>query len=126
VSVSDDEMFARQRASTWPMTDQLKALRGRDRRRRTGSELEASSLRYASRSTTWARHENTQDRDARLPEGPPRRIEILQRKGIVMSKAWTGEGGWIGTRRQGRAGRRSRPRARSTRGNRRETSGAAT
>ncbi len=96
VSVSADELFAGS-GMYMPSSEQLKRLRAAIDADRTGTELEAivAGLRRAKYDV--GAHETLKTAPRGYPKDHPR-IELLQRKGIVMSKAWP-VGGWLGTKK---------------------------
>jgi uncharacterized protein (TIGR02453 family) len=96
VSVSADELFAGS-GLYMPMPEQLKRLRAAIDADRTGRELEAIVAALRKAKYDVGAHETLKT----APRGYPKdheRIELLQLKGIVMSKSWS-VGGWLGTRK---------------------------
>jgi uncharacterized protein (TIGR02453 family) len=96
VSVSADELFAGS-GLYMPMPEQLKRLRAAIDADRTGRELEAIVAALRKAKYDVGAHETLKT----APRGYPKdhlRIELLQLKGIVMSKAWP-VGGWLGTKK---------------------------
>jgi uncharacterized protein (TIGR02453 family) len=96
VSISADELFVGSGLYR-PMPDELKRLRAAVDAERSGRELEriVAALRKAKYDV------GAHDRVKRAPRGytvDHPRIELLQLKGIVMSKAWP-VGAWLGTRK---------------------------
>jgi uncharacterized protein (TIGR02453 family) len=96
VSVSADELFAGS-GMYMPSSEQLKRLRAAIDADRTGTELEAivASLRTAKYGV--GAHETLKTAPRGYPKDHPR-IDLLQLKGIVMSKSWP-VGGWLGTKK---------------------------
>jgi uncharacterized protein (TIGR02453 family) len=96
VSISADELFVGSGLYR-PLPDELKRLRAAVDAERSGRELEriVAALRKAKYDV------GAHDRVKRAPRGytvDHPRIELLQLKGIVMSKAWP-VGAWLGTRK---------------------------
>jgi uncharacterized protein (TIGR02453 family) len=96
VSISADELFAGS-GLYMPASDDLKRFRAAIDADRTGRELVAivGALRKAKYDV--GAHETLKT----APRGYPKdheRIELLQLKGIVMSKSWP-VGGWLGTKK---------------------------
>ena len=107
VSVSADGLFVGS-GLYMPMPDDLKRFRAavdddRDRRRARSDRRR----RCGRRSTTSARTTTLKTAPRGYPKDHPR-IELLQLKGIVMSKSWP-VGGWLGTE-EGEGSRRDDPR----------------
>ena len=96
VSISADELFAGS-GLYMPMPEQLKRLRAAIDADRTGARARSHRRRAAQGEVRRRRARDAEDRAARLPKDHPR-IELLQLKGIVMSKAWP-VGGWLGTKK---------------------------
>lgn len=96
VSVSADELFVGS-GLYMPLPEQLKRLRAAIDDDRTGRELEAivGALRKAKYEV--GAHETLKTAPRGYPKDHPR-IELLQLKGIVMSKTWP-VGGWLGTKK---------------------------
>jgi uncharacterized protein (TIGR02453 family) len=96
VSVSADELFVGS-GLYMPMPADLKRLRAAIDADRTGRELEAivASLRKAKYDV--GAHETVKTAPRGYAQDHPR-IELLQLKGIVMSKSWP-VGGWLGTKK---------------------------
>jgi len=96
VSVSADELFAGS-GLYMPMPEQLKRLRAAIDADRTGRELEAIVAALRKAKYDVGAHETLKTAPRGYPKDHPR-IELLQLKGIVMSKAWP-VGGWLGTKK---------------------------
>jgi len=96
VSVSADELFAGS-GLYMPMPEQLKRLRAAIDADRSGRELEAIVAALRKANYDVGAHETLKTAPRGYPKDHPR-IELLQLKGIVMSKAWP-VGGWLGTRK---------------------------
>ena len=96
VSVSADEMFAGS-GLYMPMPEQLKRLRAAIDADRTGRELEAIVAALRKAKYDVGAHETLKTAPRGYPKDHPR-IELLQLKGIVMSKGWP-VGGWLGTKK---------------------------
>ena len=96
VSISADEMFAGS-GLYMPMPEQLKRLRAAIDADRTGRELEAIVAALRKAKYDVGAHETLKTAPRGYPKDHPR-IELLQLKGIVMSKAWP-VGGWLGTKK---------------------------
>jgi len=96
VSLSADELFAGS-GLYMPMPEQLKRLRAAIDADRTGRELEAIVAALRKAKYDVGAHETLKTAPRGYPKDHPR-IELLQLKGIVMSKAWP-VGGWLGTRK---------------------------
>ena len=96
VSVSADELFAGS-GLYMPMPDELKRFRAAIDADRTGAELEhiVATLRKAKYDV--GAHDTLKTAPRGYPKDHPR-IELLQLKGIVMSKSWP-VGGWLGTKK---------------------------
>jgi uncharacterized protein (TIGR02453 family) len=96
VSVSADELFVGS-GLYMPMPDDLKRFRAAIDADRTGAELEriVAALRKAKYDV--GAHETLKTAPRDYPKDHPR-IELLQHKGIVMSKSWP-VGGWLGTKK---------------------------
>ncbi len=96
VSISADEMFAGS-GLYMPMPEQLKRLRAAIDADRTGRELEGIVAALRKAKYDVGAHETLKTAPRGYPKDHPR-IELLQLKGIVMSKAWP-VGGWLGTKK---------------------------
>jgi len=96
VSVSADELFAGS-GLYMPMPEQLKRLRAAIDADRTGRELEAIVAALRKAKYDVGAHETLKTAPRGYPKDHPR-IELLQFKGIVMSKAWP-VGSWLGTKK---------------------------
>jgi uncharacterized protein (TIGR02453 family) len=96
VSLSADELFAGS-GLYMPMPEQLKRLRAAIDADRTGRELEAIVAALRKAKYDIGAHEALKTAPRGYPKDHPR-IELLQLKGIVMSKAWP-VGGWLGTKK---------------------------
>ena len=96
VSVSADELFVGS-GLYMPMPDDLKRFRAAIDADRTGAELEriVATLRKAKYDV--GAHDTLKTAPRGYPKDHPR-IELLQLKGIVMSKSWP-VGGWLGTKK---------------------------
>jgi uncharacterized protein (TIGR02453 family) len=96
VSVSADELFVGT-GLYMPMPDDLKRFRAAIDDDRTGRELEqiVAALRKAKYDV--GAHESVKTAPRGYAKDHPR-IELLQLKGIVMSKAWP-VGAWLGTKK---------------------------
>jgi len=96
VSVSDDELFVGS-GLYMPMPADLKRLRAAIDDDRTGRELEAIVATLRKGKYDVGAHETVKT----APRGYAKdhaRIELLQLKGITMSKAWP-VGAWLGTKK---------------------------
>jgi len=96
VSMSADELFAGS-GLYMPMPEQLKRLRAAIDADRTGGELEAIVAALRKAKYDVGAHETLKTAPRGYPKDHPR-IELLQLKGIVMSKGWP-VGGWLGTKK---------------------------
>ena len=96
VSISADELFAGS-GLYMPMPEQLKRLRAAIDADRTGRELEAIVAALRKAKYDVGAHETLKTAPRGYPKDHPR-IELLQLKGIVMSKGWP-VGGWLGTKK---------------------------
>jgi len=96
VSVSADELFAGS-GLYMPLPEQLKRLRAAIDADHTGRELEAIVAALRKAKYDVGAHETLKTAPRGYPKDHPR-IELLQLKGIVMSKAWP-VGGWLGTKK---------------------------
>jgi uncharacterized protein (TIGR02453 family) len=96
VSVSADELFAGS-GLYMPSSEQLKRLRAAIDADRSGRELEAIVAALRKAKYDVGAHETLKTAPRGYPKDHPR-IELLQLKGIVMSKAWP-VGGWLGTKK---------------------------
>ncbi len=96
VSVSADELFVGS-GLYMPLPEQLKRLRAAIDADRTGRELEAIVAALRKANYDVGAHETLKTAPRGYPKDHPR-IELLQLKGIVMSKAWP-VGGWLGTKK---------------------------
>ena len=96
VSVSADELFVGS-GLYMPMPDDLKRFRAAIDADRAGAELEhiVAALRKAKYDV--GAHDTLKTAPRGYPKDHPR-IELLQLKGIVMSKSWP-VGGWLGTKK---------------------------
>ncbi|HEY3671400.1 MAG TPA: DUF2461 domain-containing protein [Acidimicrobiia bacterium] len=96
ISVSADELFAGS-GLYMPMPDDLKRFRAAIDADRSGTELEAIVATLRKAKYDVGAHDTLKTAPRGYPKDHPR-IELLQRKGIVMSKAWP-VGGWLGTKK---------------------------
>ena len=96
VSVSADELFVGS-GLYMPMPDDLKRLRAAIDDDRTGRELESIVATLRKAKYDVGAHETVKTAPRGYAKDHPR-IELLQLKGIVMSKAWP-VGGWLGTKK---------------------------
>jgi uncharacterized protein (TIGR02453 family) len=96
ISVSADELFAGS-GLYMPMSDDLKRFRAAIDADRSGTELEAIVATLRKAKYEVGAHDTLKTAPRGYPKDHPR-IELLQRKGIVMSKAWP-VGGWLGTKK---------------------------
>jgi uncharacterized protein (TIGR02453 family) len=96
VSVSADELFVGS-GLYMPMPDDLKRFRAAIDADRSGAELEAIVVALRTAKYDVGAHETLKTAPRGYPNDHPR-IELLQLKGIVMSKSWP-VGGWLGTKK---------------------------
>jgi uncharacterized protein (TIGR02453 family) len=96
VSVSADELFVGS-GLYMPVPEQLKRLRAAIDADRTGRTLDAIVAALRKAKYDVSAHETLKTAPRGYPKDHPR-IELLQLKGIVMSKAWP-VGGWLGTKK---------------------------
>jgi len=94
ISVSADELFVGS-GLYMLMPDDLKRFRAAIDADRSGAELEAIVATLRKAKYDVGAHETLKTAPRGYPKDHPR-IELLQYKGIVMSKAWP-VGGWLGT-----------------------------
>jgi uncharacterized protein (TIGR02453 family) len=95
VSVSADELFVGS-GLYMPMSDDLKRFRAAIDADRSGRELEAIVAALRKAKYDVGAHDAVKTAPRGYPKDHPR-IDLLKRKGIVMSKAWP-VGAWLGTR----------------------------
>lgn len=96
VSVSADELFVGS-GLYMPAPDDLKRFRAAIDADRSGAALEAIVAELRTAKYDVGAHETLKTAPRGYPKDHPR-IELLQHKGIVMSKAWP-VGGWLGTKK---------------------------
>ena len=96
VSVSADELFVGS-GLYMPMPDDLKRFRAAIDAERTGRELEQIVAKLRKAKYDVGAHDSVKTAPRGYAKDHPR-IELLQLKGIVMSKSWP-VGGWLGTRK---------------------------